>query len=204
MISDLTCAGLCYKTYYEPGAFDQIIDAHGIYAGIKHYADHTVLAFRGSVTAEDWLRDFDAVMVNDLDLGNVENGFITGLREAFSAVIFPNLPLVITGHSLGAAHAVLFAGITRVKNPEWEVEVCLFGCPRPGGSKLKEIFDSIPCNSYRNGNDPITHLPPALPGFPYQHVGELIQIQCIAPAPQLALSDHHIQQYIAALALKDA
>lgn len=207
MLFDLTCAGLCYKTYFEPGAFDQIIDSNGVYAGIKQYADCTAIAFRGSTTITDWHRDFEAEMIDDPQLGQVEAGFLTGLREAFASPNghFSTEKLIITGHSLGAARALLFSALIIAGKGNYIPKVVTFGSPRPGAQKLKDILANTPICSYKNGDDPVTDVPFNLPEFPYIHPRELIpvKVESVTPDPWFVLHNHHIQNYIAALALKD-
>ena len=205
MLSDLACAGLCYHTYFTPGAFDQIIDSNGVYAGIKQYDDCTAIAFRGSTTITDWHRDFEAEMVDDPQLGKVEAGFLQGLREALIFTAFNKTPIVATGHSLGAARALLFAGDMSVSHLAIPLRVVTFGSPRPGAQKLKDILKNVPICSYKNGDDPVTDVPFNLPDFPYIHPRDLIpvKVETTSPDPWLLLKNHHIQNYIAALALQD-
>lgn len=181
--TDLDLAVLCWSCYYATDVFDKIIDVDGVWVGVKNYDDCSVIAFRGSTTILDWLRDFQGFMIDDYDLGSIEVGFRSGIRDVFSNIdpMVKN-PLYITGHSLGAARALVYAGLTKLKNEKIEA-VVTFGSPRPGGQKLKDILASVPIRSYKNENDIVTDVPFAIPIIePYLHPRDLISVN-VAPEP---------------------
>jgi hypothetical protein len=163
-------------------------------------------AFRGSVTFLDWLRDFQGLMILDPQLGGVEEGFMAGMRDVFAHVVdeikSPNRKaLYLTGHSLGAARALLLGGLI-AQYPDVLHSVVTFGSPRPGGQKLKDILRPVEIASYRNGTDPVPDVPLYIPEFePYLHPRQMIQLNCPPDAddPWGTVAPHHIQYYVRAL-----
>src|ERR1700722_10656049 len=145
MITDLDACNYCAACYSSPAQFDAIysgVASDDVWCGVKALEDCSVVAFRGSVCFLDWQRDLDSVMIPDSELGGVERGFLSGVREVYQKII-PTLsllkPLVITGHSLGAARALIFAGLLTAAGTK-PVRVVTFGSPRPGAEKLKFIL----------------------------------------------------------------
>lgn len=168
MLTDLDLANLCLDTYWEAQNFDRIAEADGVFAGIKHYKDYSVIAFRGSTTLLDWLRDFQAVMVEDTDIGGVEQGFRRGMRDTIAVMgaelQVPSPNFYITGHSLGAARALVFAALLCEQGFGRFIKgVTVFGSPRPGGGKIAELLKGTPVKAYRNGSDPVCAVPVSVP-----------------------------------------
>lgn len=190
MLNDYEIALLLQQQYDEAqGVFDVILDVSGVYCSVKYFQDFSVICFRGSTTILDWCRDFQGIMVPDAELGGVEQGFITGLRDIDAHI--DTLPIfgseksvIITGHSLGAARALLFAGMWTLHNQmEPGDEVVVFGSPRPGGMKLKGILAPLTVRAYCNGRDPVCRVPLDIPLIdPYCEPCELIMLD-EAPTP---------------------
>lgn len=198
-LSDLDCANLCAACYNATEIFDRVIDIAGVWAGVKHYEDCSAVAFRGSTTINDWLHDFQGNLYSDAALGGVEEGFLLGIRDAkahLDLVIPFGKPLYITGHSLGAAHALIFAAFWQLSQ-RVTVAVVTFGSPRPGTDQLKRILAPVGIRSYKNGNDPVTGVPLSLFGIPYCHPRDLIDVDVPPPSddPWGMLARHHIQFY---------
>jgi len=91
-------------------------------------------------------------------------GILTGLKECHDS----NIPVWVTGHSLGAAMATLAGMRYRFES------VITFGEPRVG-SNVNLAFKSKSHIRYVNGADPVTMIPPELP-FGYNHHGDIIKI----------------------------
>lgn len=109
-------------------------------------------------------------------------------------------PLYITGHSLGAARAALYA-FSRVKRGLPVAGVYLFGCPNPGDRHIGLTLSSVPVQSYRNRRDLVTDVPVDL---------DFLNEEYVKPAPVAAFnekapsgdswgvfSDHHSELYLA-------
>lgn len=198
----------CYNSYFNENYFDKIYTTEKVWIGGKVSPEHIEICCRGSVTLDDWCSNFKAEMITDSILGNVEAGFMEEMPAALQAISaylsgYVKLPVYISGHSRGAAHALLLAGM--LSTMVMDIAVYTFGSPRPGGHKLKEILSQISIESYRNNNDPVTQVPFNLPDEDYCHPGDLIQIyfEGISPDGWLALKDHHIQNYMGALVLQE-
>lgn len=207
MLSDLDLATLCWSCYNDVATFDRVIDINGDFAGIKHYPDNEhVIAFRGSTTVEDWLRDFQGLMIDDPELGGVETGFMRGIRDTLAHCgdeIDGTPKLYITGHSLGAARALLFAALTAAQGHSQLIErVVVFGSPRPGGRKVSNWLASTRINSYKNGDDPVCDVPFDIPLIePYMHPRQLIPVDVPPPEDDSwgPIARHHVELYQAAM-----
>ena len=196
-MTDLDCAVACNLVYNNPATFDRIIDVCGVIAGIKIKPEGTLIAFRGSDSAEDWLRDLDAIPVNHKTLGYVHAGFMDGMEE-FAGAVGPIVrgPVTLTGHSLGAARAALLAAML-VLDGKPPSRVVLFGCPRPGFARLAKILSTVTVHSYRHLSDPVTQVPELFDL--YQPCAPLIPLTS-APAPLDPIEDHLIAGYCRAIA----
>lgn len=204
-LNDLDAAQVCSDLYWHPETLDEIIEVDGVILGVRNYADATIVCFRGSTTPQDWFRDFRANMIADGQLGGVEAGFIIGIRAAMAKInaLNPINPLWITGHSLGAARAVICAGLLEAEKLLIPAdEVVVFGCPRPGGEQLKTILKDTSIRSYKNLYDPVCDVPFHIPGIaPYVHVRESIPVyvQPAEPDPWGIVADHHFELYLQAM-----
>jgi len=149
-----------------------------------HRPEMAILAFCGTVKGnlKNLLTDFDALPEDPQDPGTiVHQGFsealdivwadAEGFLETYRAEN-PNSRIYFTGHSLGGALATL--AIWRFQKERMDENVSLYtiGCPRVGNgqfcSELKEratkgIF------RYMDGNDLVTHVPPADHLIGYAH-----------------------------------
>ena len=131
----------------------------------------------------------------------VHTGFINaykapGVRDALHAFMDDGVCRVtVTGHSLGAALAVLCAVDLQYNFPEKDYEVFLFGCPRVGNRAFQKSYNKRVFKTMRveNGNDIVTKVPPAILG--YRHVG--IRIHTGPPRIPLFVwpEDHRQQRY---------
>ena len=94
-------------------------------------------------------------------LGPLHFGFWDGMMEAWGIMrgLIKN-PVVVTGHSLGAAHAAILAGIM-VVNHVAPVRRVTFGEPRAGGVKLRDVIKDIPVRKEPSATAPVPP-PPAL------------------------------------------
>ena len=205
--SDFDLATLSWSCYFDTAVFDRVVDLNGDWAGIKHFPDYHAVAFRGSTTIEDWYRDFQGLMIQDPELGGVETGFVRGIRDVLANVgdeVDGAAPqLYITGHSLGAARALLFAALVAAQGHTRSLRrVSVFGSPRPGGKRIIDLLAPVEVNSYKNGNDPVCDVPFEIPVFePYRHPRTLIPVDVPPPEDDAwgLLARHHSELYIAAM-----
>jgi triacylglycerol lipase len=147
-----------------------------------------VAAFRGTQSLRNFVTDICARRValtaGGPDKAEVHEGFQRALNSVYDALLSavedlasgPNPPrLWITGHSLGAALAKLFAW--RIANLKSEISNALagvytFGEPRVGNAAFRDCYDALlkPC-TFRvvDGEDFITRIPWLLGA--YRHSG---------------------------------
>lgn len=162
-------AAMCDKSYKESS-----LEVNNIQVMVLADEVRTIIVFRGTEIYD--LRDIQTDIAVKLKNG-VHEGFLTAwdsiklkLQELlFTQEIEKDVPLYLTGHSLGGALAV----ISSKDIDGWGFnlkEVYTFGSPRVS---TRQLESQIPCPIYRvvNENDPIPRLPPALLG--YRHIGEL-------------------------------
>ena len=150
--------------------FDAKTDTQG-YVAVRRHKEGcpgmAVLAFRGTQQIRDWMTNLDAATTpvsssGGETLGNVHRGF----NEAFLSVrdqIGPllegdeELPLFITGHSLGGALATLATWYLKGDS----LAACYtYGAPRVGDTGLMDRFRT-PVYRVVNGVDPVPFAPPS-------------------------------------------
>jgi hypothetical protein len=185
--------------HYDPGLDD------GVCWALKQLSGYDVVAFRGSTTFQDWVRDFRAQPV-ETRIGTVHFGFHQGMERVWREVrpLLSN-PAIITGHSLGAGRAAIMTGLM-VKDDVPPAARVVFGEPKPGYADLAKLISAVPGRSYRNGDathhDLVTDVPFTFPPFEYTHPTPIIPVCAEPPANDRwgAFSYHHIELYEAALA----
>lgn len=145
-----------------------------------------VVSFRGTETAEEWLKDFDALALPFGDIANsglVHQGFAAvyltirnSVIDAVDAAKVGAASMWVTGHSLGAAIAVLSAlDFARNAVPPLAPQVYTFAGPRVGNAQFKALFDATIPVCYRVWNR--WDLVPQLPAPPlFVHVGQGVEV----------------------------
>lgn len=211
-MNDALISTLC-NSIYSPtaliGQWDKIdfgLD-DGVCWALRKIDGFDVIVFRGSITPQDWLRDFRA-MIEATRIGHVHAGFYMGLEHVW-AEVGPLLtqPVIVAGHSLGAGRAAIFCGLM-VKDGAPPVRRVVFGEPKPGLIDLAELIKDVPGFSYRNGDarhhDLVADVPFSFPPMQYVHPTPIIEV-CAEPTGSLferlgAFAYHHMPLYVAALA----
>jgi triacylglycerol lipase len=149
------------------------------------------VSFRGTSDVEDWLADLDAVPDDYLPVagfGQVHAGF----QDAYELVrksIAANLAtatagcdqILVTGHSLGAALAVLAAPDIDRNMPPNKIEPRLitFAGPRVGLTDFAQSFNAAIESCFRVVN--FLDIVPYVPPTPYVHVGAQINVDSGGP-----------------------
>jgi predicted lipase len=144
------------------------------------------VSFRGSSDLSDWLADFDAIPTAYLPLtgfGEVATGFQAVYRTVRNSVA-TNLAaagagcdnILITGHSLGAAVAVLAApDIFRDMPPNTiEPRLITFAGPQVGLTNFATAFNKLIESCFRVVN--YLDIVPLVPPVPYVPVGAEVAI----------------------------
>lgn len=212
MIADARLAEFCGAIYRDPTAFDLYeagANSDGVCYAIKRVDGVDVVTLRGSVTLQDWLRDFNAWgRVVDSRLGEVHPGFAAGMEMTWLRLkdqIGQNA--IVTGHSLGAARAAILTGLMTLDGRPPLARV-VFGEPKAGFQKLADIAQVVPGRSYSNGDDRhhdlVVDVPFTFPPEQYVRPSPLIRV-CAAPTGSIlsrlgVFAFHHIELYQAALA----
>ena len=203
MLSDLDLCNLCQAQYdgaYEQ--FDTTQSTSGVDWSAKIHPDCSVIVFEGSHDLPDWISNMEFRMVQVPDFAGVEHGFNDGLPDTFIAAeryLPKENPVYVTGHSRGAAHALIFAAL--LVKQGYKVICVTFGAPRAGDAQLAAILSEIPCRSYQNfhsfdDRDFVCTVPMPYP-FGYIHCGKQILID-VPPEegdPWLLLARHHCFLY---------
>lgn len=148
--------------------------------------DSIYLVFRGTKTIDEWISDADFPLVTYPPVangGDTEKGFTDiyetlavteSINDIASSGSYENL--YVTGHSLGAALAVLaipdVIEHTQFKNPV----MYNFAGPRAGNSGFANLYDGYGITSWRvfNTNDVVPNLPPTELSYVHVDSGEPI------------------------------
>jgi hypothetical protein len=209
MLNDYNLAVDCAFTYMgAPPSWQNASKTIQVYL-IPHGADDYVFAFMGTVGDKEWVADFEAVPVeartiNHAALGIVHMAWWQEVQEISTPMIAvaQNLQkagkkLYCTGHSKGAANALLFAADAITQGIKW-ARVSTFGTPHAGA--LNGLITSELGSDYRNMNtlvDPVPDVP-----FYIARPRPLTLVN--APEPQISdpdfplMSSHAIANYVAA------
>jgi triacylglycerol lipase len=183
------CANLCNEAYYDKAKMIAYLKYNNIkYSSVKFFTndsaqgygivmpDYVVIALRGTepTQAKDMLADIKAWPSESDTEGKVHAGFKAEIDKLYPSIIkwlgkrLTTKKLVITGHSLGAAMATIFA--SRVNKLDADFVLYTYGCPRTGNKEWGEQFANIEAYRFVNNNDIIPQVP--ILGY-YRHVGQL-------------------------------
>jgi hypothetical protein len=134
----------------------------------------TLLSFRGTESDDptDLVSDAFAIPLKWAGAGRVHAGFARALAlvqdDVAAALANVETPLLITGHSLGAALATLAASLWRPGS------LITFGSPRVGDSEFCASLDGVDVQRFVDCCDIVTRVPPELKL--YEHAGRLFYI----------------------------
>lgn len=152
-----------------------------------------IVAIRGTQTIDEWLHDFSFLFVpNPIHSGGgmTEDGF-TAIYRSMRLGADPNSPaaisaiaalvkssgissITVAGHSLGAALATLLTLDVGLNGGAAHTASYTFASPRVGDRLFQHTYDSVVPDTYRLCNR--QDLVPQTPTFPYQHVGNDIEL----------------------------
>jgi triacylglycerol lipase len=168
---DINCGSFDYELL---GFIDnQITSTQVAILKVNYNMPCLVIAFRGTDEIENWNTNVHAYQSSFNDIGKVHSGFkkayLSIKKELHEYLKNNTLPVFITGHSLGAALAIL---ATSEVYPDEHFDSCYtFGSPRVGNL---EFFDSVKCQQiYRviNNCDVVTTVPIDFTAIKYKHIG---------------------------------
>ena len=151
----LTTVKLCRDSYVDSDVRFTNVDE--LRYGVISQDGVNYIVFRGTANALSWLDDFEIFPTHDVDDSLVHKGFLDAAEKLYShicadlATLNQLFPIVVTGHSLGAAIGVIIA--KRFKAPLYTV-----GCPRVHNQLG---CSPIPITHYRViiGGDPVPKVP---------------------------------------------
>lgn len=213
-MQDYDIGRICSRLYDDTSLCDpfwhRIWPQDGGYAALRHEGGFDVVVWRGSATSYDWALNFDCLPLKDGALGMLHAGFAKGvwpLQEEIADAV-ARRPVIVTGHSRGAAQACIFAGhlVAAGKAP---VRLMVMGCPRPGYQQLADVLQAggVDIHSYKNGDDPVTNVP-----FNIDLIGTKCDLPYVSVAPYIQLDEkptphdswgplavHRIELYLAGL-----
>lgn len=217
--SDALCASLCQDIYSATALVDKTWDhfdlgaADGVVWALKKMEGFDVVVFRGSITREDWLRDLLVLPLGQFAplktrVGHVHAGFYLGMEQMWTD-LRPMLtqPVIVTGHSLGAARACILTALM-VADGSPPLRRVTFGEPNTGLQDFCEFVKDIPAAPYRNGDemhhDKVTDVPFSVLQFLFGHPNPMLPITCKPSGfPEIAEGEfffwHHIPLYVAAV-----
>lgn len=186
------CEGLTADTHVVFTFKSSITDTVGfiaVYTDVDLQEDQIIIAFRGSVTFQNWIENMRFVKEpspwpnSNYPLARVHTGFLDSYADIASTIRgsvtillkrYPDSRIVVTGHSLGGAVATLCA--TDLKfHLGWstKIELVSFHSPRVGNDQfagfISHIFamDKVDpdvgdymSRRFTNRDDPLCHLPP--------------------------------------------
>jgi triacylglycerol lipase len=134
---------------------------------VYHTDAGDVHVFRGTDDVQSVFADANIAVVDVRGLGKVHAGFYNALAPILPAALALPHPVAVVGHSLGAAMAILYAGVLALLGDV--VPVYAFEPPRLcADTTLALLFQARRVGWYacRNGRDLVTQVPPelSLPG----------------------------------------
>jgi len=138
----------------------------------------------------DWAKNAKFQLTSGITLGvggRLHHGFCSEVMALMPLVLdalkrhtisFGEKPLVITGHSQGAAEAAIVAGVLTVEGHDVE-QAITFAAPRPGDADFAVWMAARGITVWRceYGNDVVPHLPVPVPGvahLEFAGVGQLV------------------------------
>lgn len=111
----------------------------------------------------------------------------------------PKRPTVVTGHSLGAALAILFVMENDAKRKFDITSSCTFASPRVGNMEFVHLFNQLPIDSWRivNTRDVVPKLPPHIPiVLDYWHVDVAYEFNSSDFAKNSLVCWHSMETYL--------
>lgn len=141
-------------------------DDNDTQAFMTHNDKVVVLSLRGTAGGTDTLRDLDARQVpHESGAGEAHRGFYLAYESAKKFVtrylreFHTNQTLLVCGHSLGGAIALLLAEWLNRSYPDANVILYTFGAPRAANSGFVKAAAGLTHHRLVNHNDPIPGVP---------------------------------------------
>jgi predicted lipase len=210
IIKSLELSASAYRDIqpYSPHSRTTVIENKK--AGVKCFLRREIntlrITFRGTETPREWLSNFKFCKKtipfnNEKSKIKVHTGFLNSYKnpevrdKILEAVEDDTYCVKISGHSRGAALAVLCAVDIQYNYPGRDIEVILFGCPRVGNKWFVQSFNRRVNKAVRieNSNDIVTKVPFAFMG--YRHVGARLHVGNLRLPLRFSANDHYPHKY---------
>ena len=168
---------------------------------INSLNNKTYVTIEGTDSLKNWVDNLSLCRRSD----DIHKGFRRYALEVMRKyklleVLKSNDEIVLSGYSSGAACVVIviYEYLKTIKEPiNNNIELVLFGSPKPGGKIFKNKFDEIlsihgiQITSYKNGNDLVCHLPPKFMGY-----YDICDINNIISNKKSCIKNHMISCYV--------
>ncbi|OIN47212.1 lipase [Pseudomonas azotoformans] len=136
-------------------------------AFITHHEEVILIAVRGTASAADGLRDANAHQVAFLEgVGKAHEGFYQAYQAMRNFILsylrqfHTNQRIIICGHSLGGAIALLLAeGLRRSPEGNYNILLYTYGAPRAADSEFTAGASTLVHHRIVNHNDPVPSVP---------------------------------------------
>ena len=209
IVGALELAGAAYAPIQPRGQARLITidDApSGVQCFLRREEELLRITFRGSDSKTDWRHNFQ-FFKKCIPYGNpdtairVHTGFLNAykapqVRRRIQDMVNSKVRKIqISGHSLGAALAVLCAVDLQYNFPDRDIECIVFGCPRVGNAAFRDSYNKRVFKTIRveNGNDIVTKVPLWLMG--YRHVGVRIPVGAPRLPGMVTFRSHDPRRY---------
>lgn len=135
-------------------------------AYITHNDELILIAVRGTQQPADFLRDADALQVPfEEGVGQVHRGFYGAAKTTAAFVtsyldrFYAGQKLLICGHSLGGAVALLLSEMLRRRPEGYTLQLYTYGAPRAADATFTKNAEALVHYRMVNHNDPIPSVP---------------------------------------------
>ena len=180
MLNHSQLRDLCEKVYSE---------SDGEVGNIEYLINDSVVTFRGTDELKDWITNVRILPWWHKGIGWCPAGFVKTAEDLCVEILcrmvekdIPANELVLTGHSLGGAMALLVGAVMQNRHLS-PAEIVTFGAPKCGRLKL---LDDLNVTCYRNGKDIVPTVP---------HIMRRHKKNVRIGIPGSRIKDHFISNY---------
>ena len=165
---------------------------------VHFYKKQNTMAFVGTRNVFEFSHSLNAFKTDD----QIHTGYKKYAQKCMRIIqsdilkdVDPNKKLTLTAHSLGSVAATIIAS----KLIHYDIELVIFGTPKPGGTLFKREFDKldhITTYNYVTRHDPVQYYP----FLDYEHVGEILYLENVKY--RNIMSNHTLDCYIENLSIQ--
>ena len=210
IIKMLEYSGMSYNNVQQNGLTDIIYHINDkcsdVCYQIRTYKDTLTIIFRGSDSKKDWNFNLDFCK-KVIPYGNtkskikIHSGFLNAyksknVRNKIREFVTDKIKKIkLTGHSYGAALAIICAIDLQYNFSDIDYVVIVFGCPKVGNKYFVESYNRRIFKTLRveTPGDIVPKLPFAFMG--YKHVGARLNIGQNHILNFIGVNNHSLQEY---------